>query len=231
MDKALADRLFAPFAEASIPKHCSDGSQLRSLLETPLNVPLYHIIPESEVTLRLLFSHATSSHAAAGSSGTQATTAEWSSTLAQLSYPQLCTSRLFMVLAVAANKQATARMSEMSWCGWWDALTREIAEHVAWLCSVDIRTDRDVQDNSITIDAKRRDFLLWAQSVLIMGGEHKKAGQPLPTDELTAKHKGANPSLYGLLNFILLYASAGSLFQLYAIPVAGTQLTHIGGAG
>ena len=217
MDKALADCLFAPFAELSVPKHCDDGSRLCSLLKTPLNAHLEHIIPTSDGPLSLLFSGGT---------------APFSGTLARYSYLQLCSAYLFSVLRVAASQPVTAQMSEMTWCGWWDALTRSVATAAAYLCGIDIRTDRDVQDSSITIDDKRRDFLLWGRSVLIMGGEHKRAGHRLPSDELAAKHKGANASLYGQLEFILLYASAGPLFQLYAMPVAGTHtLVPIGGAG
>lgn len=233
MDKVLADSLFAPFAEDLVPKHCDDGSQLRRLVESPLNVQLEQAIPMSEVPLKLLFSrHATSSYGAASSLGAGSATAEPAGgMLAQFSYPQLCTGQLFITLALAMKQQVRAQMSETSWCSWWYGLTQNVVDLAASLCSVNIRTDRDVQDNNITIDDKRCDFLLWAQSVLIVGGEHKKAGQPLPTDELTAKHKGANASLYGQLQFILLFASAGPLFQLFAMPVAGTQLVPIGGAG
>jgi hypothetical protein len=108
-------------------------------------------------------------------------------------------------------------------------MSRVLAELASYYGSINIMWDRDVEDLSITVESKHYDLLLYVKGVPVVGGEHKRAGTPMPEDELRAKHAGANASLYGHLGYILLYASTGSIFQLSAIPVGGDHLVHIGG--
>lgn len=226
IDSAAAKLLFAPFPEHLVPRNCGDGSQLTSLLQTPLNMTLGPDLPSCLVAMNALFdSHSRSSTAVQ----TVAQGTAEQSFLNQWTFGHLLMGEVIRAIATAADSSPGAEMSELTWCGWWDALTRVFACLAAKRCGLPIRVDRDVHDDSITLENKRRDFLLWLQGALIVGGEHKKANMPLPVDELRAKHKSVNSALYGQLEYILLYASAGATFQMYAIPVCGGDLVPVTG--
>lgn len=214
---ALARALLAPFREEVVPHTVGDGSELKALLSTPLNLNLSHAIPSHQPGLQRLFLGAT------GGAGQGADVRS----LTQLHYTDLLQLPLFRDLVSAAECDSTALgTSEVSWVSWWDVLLRPLVK-MAQLLDIPIRVDRDVEDPSISIDDKRRDFLLWAHEVLVVGGEHKRRGLPLPRAELVSKHKGVNASLYGELGYILLLASSGPSFQMFALPVnAGVQNFH-----
>ena len=80
---------------------------------------------------------------------------------------------------------------------------------------------RDLEDDSITIADKRRDYMQFLDNALVIGGEDK----PMHSDmreaqsELLSKHKGANPALYGDLGYIIMIATAGECVRVFALDV------------
>ncbi len=82
-------------------------------------------------------------------------------------------------------------------------------------------------DDSITIADKKRDYMLFLDNILVIGGEDRpmRGEMYVAQSELFEKHKGANAALYGDLGYIIMIATAGECARLFALDVRqGAQL-------
>lgn len=79
---------------------------------------------------------------------------------------------------------------------------------------------------SITCKDCKRDFLLYLQNVMIVGGEDKPLSSELAAarQELLEKHQPSNMMVFGSLGYILLIATAGTRLEVEALPVAGASM-------
>ena len=68
-----------------------------------------------------------------------------------------------------------------------------------------VEYNRNVEDDSITIEEKKRDYLLWGQAALLVAGEDKRDQRDLRTaiEDLETKNKGST-----LLIIIIFFGSA-----------------------
>jgi hypothetical protein len=84
---------------------------------------------------------------------------------------------------------------------------------------------RDVADTSITVEDKRRDYMVLVKEVLVVGGEDKADEGQLRScmEDLTRKHMGSNAALYGRLTYILLVAFTGRKMSVYTMLVEGSR--------
>ena len=85
-------------------------------------------------------------------------------------------------------------------------------------------------DISITQEGHKRDFLLFLQNVMVVGGEDKASGAEMENArvELVQKHQASNMMMFGRVGYILLIATAGTWLQVEALPVGGApRLTTV----
>ncbi len=78
-----------------------------------------------------------------------------------------------------------------------------------------------VDDDSITIADKKRDYMLFLDNALVIGGEDRpmRGEMYVAQSELLEKHKGANAALYGDLGYIIMIATAGKCARVFALDV------------
>ena len=72
----------------------------------------------------------------------------------------------------------------------------------------------------------KRDFLLYLQNVMIVGGEDKASYAELADAcrDLLQKHQPCNMMVFGKLGYILLIATAGTRLEVEALPVGGAPM-------
>ncbi|KAK9830079.1 hypothetical protein WJX72_009646 [[Myrmecia] bisecta] len=105
-----------------------------------------------------------------------------------------------------------------------------LPEYVGKRLNFEVITGRNVEDTSIMIEDKKRDFMLHLFKKLLVGGEDKASRRDMPTacSELESKHKGANAAVYGGLGYIVLIATAGDMCAVFAKGLAkDTQMVSI----
>ncbi len=79
-------------------------------------------------------------------------------------------------------------------------------------------------------EGHKRDFLLFLQNVMVVGGEDKASDAEMENArlELVEKHQPSNMMMFGRLGYILLIATAGTSVQVEALPVGGApRLTTV----
>ena len=80
---------------------------------------------------------------------------------------------------------------------------------------------RGVEDASITIADKRRDYMQHLDNTLVVGGEDKPMQELMrkAVQQLLDKHKGANPAVYGDLGYLILFATAADAVSVFALDI------------
>lgn len=78
-----------------------------------------------------------------------------------------------------------------------------------------------VDDDSITIADKKRDYMLYLDNALVIGGEDRpmRGEMYVAQSKLFEKHKGANAALYGDLGYIIMIATAVECAKVFALDV------------
>ncbi len=78
-----------------------------------------------------------------------------------------------------------------------------------------------MDDASITVPDKRRDYLVHLSRRLVIGGEdrHLRSLMQKAVIELLHKHKGANATLYGGLGYLILIATAAKQCAVFAMEL------------
>lgn len=127
---------------------------------------------------------------------------------------QGCVSQTYSVLAIRITNALNQTLpdqysSEVVWSGFWDNLLTSIFAAAEQLCAIGLRVDRDVQDATITVEGKRRDFYLFLHGRTIVHGEDKpqKVGLQAAIQDLRQKHKESSPYIYGRLTFCIGFAT------------------------
>lgn len=151
-------------------------------------------------------------------------------TLAGPAYSSYCQS-LHGALEMMLLDIPPATSSEMVWSGWWDAICVTLCNAAIKrdiLRSVEV--DRNVNDDSITQQDKKRDYLLWGRNILLVAGEDKKSGIPISEslNDLRTKNKASNSASYGDLGYIFCFATAGERIQFLALSTGpAPQLSSV----
>lgn len=85
---------------------------------------------------------------------------------------------------------------------------------------------RNIVNISSTRKDCKRDFLIYLQNVMIVGGADKASYAELADarGDLLQKHQPSNMMVFGNLGYILLIATAGTRLQVEALPVAGAPM-------
>ena len=78
-----------------------------------------------------------------------------------------------------------------------------------------------MDDDSITVEDKKRDYMLYLDDRIIISGEDRpmRGGMYVAQSKLLEKHKGANAALYGDLGYIIMIATAGECAKVFALDV------------
>ncbi|CCI45850.1 unnamed protein product [Albugo candida] len=118
----------------------------------------------------------------------------------------------------ALNRRFTFSDAESANLQWWDMLIRNPIEETASILNIPLLVGRNQIDQSTTEYAKRPDFLLWLNNVLVMNGVekgplelHKAKG------EVIAKMTKMPLSVFGKMPFLFAYAAANSWVQFLVI--------------
>lgn len=91
------------------------------------------------------------------------------------------------------SQSVMSKCSEMVWCGWWDSffLRSFVSLAIKYSLLLNVEYDRNVQDASITIAEKKRDYNLWVNGLLVVAGEDKASNDLRESiDDLAQKNKG-----------------------------------------
>jgi len=96
-----------------------------------------------------------------------------------------------------------------------------LALHGLPVCEACLSCFRGVEDESITLPKGKRDYLCLVDNMLIIAGEDKPSkGQMAEADnDLIKKHVGSNRAMYGRLQYILLFGTAGPDLKLNAMSI------------
>ena len=77
-----------------------------------------------------------------------------------------------------------------------------------------------MDDDSITIEDKKRNYMLYLDNRIISGEDRPMRGEMyVAQSKLLEKHKGANAGLYGDLGYIIMIATAGECAKVFALDV------------
>ena len=110
-------------------------------------------------------------------------------------------------------------VSETVWSCYWDAIFVYLVS-IAQLHNLldGVTVNRNVGDPSVEGE---RDYLLWWNKLVLIVGEHNRDSRNLQIsiNEIKAKHKGLNKTVYSGLQYILAFATANSLIQFFMLPL------------
>ncbi len=101
----------------------------------------------------------------------------------------------------------------------WDMLIRIPIENMAGILKLFIQVGRNQEDKSTTLKAKKPDFLLWMNNILVLKGEEKGSASDfeMARQELVEKMKKIHVTIFGSLPFLFAYAAANARVQFFAI--------------
>ncbi|CAL8466425.1 g5961 [Coccomyxa elongata] len=135
------------------------------------------------------------------------------------------------MLAAALRKPwPLGKPSEILYTSFWDAVGYGLPEFAGRLLGFDAVIDRGVEDSSITLSDKKRDYLVHLERRLLIGGEDTSSRDLMHTaaNDVYEKHKGANAALYGGLGYLILIATAANACAVYAMELGkDAPLTRI----
>ncbi len=80
---------------------------------------------------------------------------------------------------------------------------------------------RGIEDDSIPLPDKKRDYMVNSSRMLLIGGEDISSCDLMrhAVSELYDKHKGANAALYGGLGYLILIATAAKQCAVFAMEL------------